>query len=128
MTITNQQVKLLMKKLKKYNQETAAAKAGMDSKTARKYIKSKMLPSDMRAPYQRSQPTLFAEHWDEIAQMFKASPGLQAKTVMHYLVKKYPEHYQVSQLRTLQRHLHHWRAEYGASQAVIFRQDIEPGK
>jgi len=128
MTITNQQVKLLMKKLKKYNQETAAAKAGMDSKTARKYIKSKMLPSDMRAPYQRSQPTLFAEHWDEIAQMFKASPGLQAKTVMHYLVKKYPEHYQVGQLRTLQRHLHHWRAEHGASQGVIFRQDIQPGK
>lgn len=40
MTTTNQQVKLLMKKLKTYNQEAAAAKAGMDIKTARKYIKS----------------------------------------------------------------------------------------
>jgi len=128
MTITNQQVKLLMKKLKKYTQETAAAKAGMDSKTARKYIKSQILPSDMRAPYQRSQPMLFAEHWDEVAKMFTASPGLQAKTVMNYLVKKYPEHYQLGQLRTLQRHLHDWRAEHGASQAVIFRQDIQPGK
>src|SRR5215204_2096036 len=128
MTTTNQQVKLLMKKLKKYNKETAAAKAGMDVKTARKYIKSKQLPSEMKNTYQRVQPTLFAAHWDEIVKMLKASPGLQAKTLMGYLKRKYPELYQSNQLRTLQRHLHDWRAQYGATQAVIFRQDIKPGK
>ena len=36
MTITNMQVKLLMKMLKKHTQQTAAAKAGMKDKTARK--------------------------------------------------------------------------------------------
>jgi hypothetical protein len=128
MTITNQQVKLLMKKLKKYNQETAAAKAGMDRKTARKYIKSQQLPSERQSTYKRTQPSIFATDWDEIAKMFKASPGLQAKTVMNYLVKKYPDRYQLKQLRTLQRHLHDWRAQHGASQPVIFRQDIKPGK
>jgi len=128
MTITNQQVKLLMKKLKKYNQETAAAKAGMDRKTARKYINSQQLPSDMQATYIRTQPTIFTDHWDDIAKMLKASPGLQAKTIMGYLVRKYPDQYKSSQLRTLQRHLHNWRAQHGASQAVIFRQDIKPGK
>jgi transposase len=128
MTITNQQVKLLMKKLKKYNQETAAAKAGMDVKTARKYLKSKQLPSDMQAIYKRTVPTIFSSHHDEIAKMFEASPGLQAKTVMGYLVRKYPDQYKNSQLRTLQRHIHNWRAKHGASQAVIFRQDIKPGK
>jgi len=51
MTTTNQQVKLLMKKLKTYNQETAAAKAGMDAKTARKYIKSNQLPSEIKQPH-----------------------------------------------------------------------------
>ena len=128
MTITNQQVKLLMKKLKKYNQETAAAKAGMDVKTARKYIKSKQLPSEMKAAYQRKTPTIFNDCWDEIAKMLETSPGLQAKTVMGYLIRKYPDKYKQSQLRSLQRHLHDWRAQYGASQAVIFRQDIKPGK
>ncbi|HJW27979.1 MAG TPA: IS21 family transposase [Saprospiraceae bacterium] len=117
-----------MKKLKRYNQETAAAKAGMDVKTARKYIKSKMLPSDSRKAYHREQPSIFAGHWDEIARMLEASPGLQSHTIMNYLVRKYPDRYKSSQLRTLQRHLHDWRAEYGASQAVIFRQDILPGK
>ncbi len=128
MTITNQQVKLLMKKLKKYNQETAAAKAGMDVKTARKYIKGKQLPTDMKATYKRTTPTIFANCWDEVAKMLEASPGLQAKTVMSYLVRKYPNQYKLSQLRSLQRHIHDWRAQYGVSQAVIFRQDIKPGK
>lgn len=128
MTITTNQVKLLMKKLKKYNQETAAAKAGMDVKTARKYLKSKRLPSDMRKVYQRNEPTIFTNHLDEITNMLKNSPGLQAKTVMNYLVKKYPSQYKIGQLRTLQRHLSNWRVQYGESQAVIFRQDLKPGK
>ncbi len=38
MTITNQQVKLLMKMLKKHSQQAASAKSGMDVKTARKYV------------------------------------------------------------------------------------------
>jgi hypothetical protein len=128
MTTTNQQVKLLMKKLKRHTQETAAAKAGMDVKTARKYIKSRTLPSDSRKTYRREQASIFVSHWDEITRMLEASPGLQAHTILNYLIRKYPDHYKASQLRSLQRHLHHWRAEHGASQAVIFRQDIKPGR
>jgi hypothetical protein len=128
MTTTNQQVKLLMKKLKKYNQETAAAKAGMDVKTARKYIKSEALPSDMKKPYTRSGTTVFSEHWDEISKMLVASPRLQAKTILGYLLKKYPGQYKMGQLRTLQRHIQDWRAGRGAGKPVIFRQDIKPGK
>jgi len=128
MTTTNQQVKLLMKKLKKYNQETAAAKAGMDVKTARKYINSEQLPSDMKKARHRTEPTTFSAHWGEISKMLAASPRLQAKTILGYLIKKYPGKYKASQLRTLQRHIQVWRAEYGQSQSVIFRQDIKPGK
>lgn len=128
MTTTNQQVKLLMKKLKKYNQETAAAKAGMDVKTARKYIKSQQLRSEMQATYRRSQSTVFSDHWHEISKMLEASPRLQAKTILTYLIQKYPGQYKTGQVRTLQRQMQHWRAEHGASQAVIFRQDIKPGK
>lgn len=129
MTTTNQQVKLLMKQLKKYTQETAAAKAGMDVKTARKYINIEKLPSDMEAPHVwKTRIDVFAAHWDEIAKMLKASPRLQGKTVLAYLVRKYPDHYQQKHLRTLQRRIRDWRAEEGSLQPVIFRQDIKPGK
>ena len=117
-----------MNKLKKYNQETAAAKVGMDVKTARKYIKSKLLPTDMKAVRKQKEQNIFTGHWNEITNMFKASPGLQAKTVMNYLARKYPDQYTFSQLRSLQRHLHDWRAQHGKSQVIISRQDIKPGK
>ncbi len=129
MTTTNQQVKLLMKKLKKYTQEIAAAKAGMDVKTARKYISSGQLPTDMKASHTwQTRTDVFAEHWDEIERMLQASPRLQGKTVMTYLIKKYPDSYQQKHLRTLQRRIRDWRATKGSSQPVIFRQDIKPGK
>ncbi len=129
MITTNAQVKLLMKKLKKYNQGIAAAKAGMTPKTASKYIKSGQLPSEMKQPHTwRKRPDPFAEHWSQLAEMLKNAPGLEAKTLMNYLLCQYPEQYNPGQFRTLQRRVRDWRAEYGASKAVIFSQDIKPGK
>jgi transposase len=129
MTITNQQVKLLMKKLKKCTQEVAAAKAGMDVKTARKYINSRKLPSDMKATHVwKTRADVFAVHWEEIEKMLEASPRLQGRTIIAYLIRKYPDYYDQKYLRTLQRRIRDWRSGKGASQAVIFRQDIKPGK
>ena len=129
MTTTNQQVKLLMKNLKKHTKETAAAKAGMDPKTARKYLKSGKLPSDMKQAYRsHKRPDPFARVWPELAAMLTQAPGLEAKTLMTHLLTLYPGQYNLGQLRTLQRRVRNWRAEYGASKPVIFRQDIKPGK
>jgi hypothetical protein len=69
-----------------------------------------------------------ADHWNEIEKMLVASPRLQGKTVIAYLIKKYPNHYQQKHLRTLQRRIRNWRAEKGSAQPVIFRQDVKPGK
>ncbi len=129
MTITNQQVKLLMKKLKKHNQETAAAMSGMDTKTARKYIHNNQLPSDIQKPHTwRTRHNPFADDWPELVGMLENAPGLEAKTLMDYLMSKSPGQYKPGQLRTLQRHVKDWRAEFGQGKSVIFRQDIQPGK
>ena len=99
MTTTNQQVKLLMKKLKKYNQETAAAKSGMDVKTARKYIKSGQLPSEQKkVRVWKTRPDAFEAHWPECVKMLEASPGLEAKTLLDYLIDHYPDHYRANQI------------------------------
>ena len=66
MTITNQQVKLLMKKLKNNTQEAAAAKSGMSANTARKYIKNGQLPSEQQKPHTwRTRPDVFSNDWNE---------------------------------------------------------------
>ena len=129
MTVTNQQVKLLMKKLKKHTQEVAAAKAGMDVKTARKYIEHQQLPSEMKNVCRKNtQPDIFADDWPVLQEMLNNSPGLEANTLMNYLLTKSPDKYKLGQLRTLQRKVRDWRTEYGKDKAVIFNQNILPGK
>ena len=129
MTTTNQQVKLLMKKLKKYNQETAAAKAGMTIKTARKYITSGELPSDMKTAHQwKTRQDIFESHWPECIKMLETSPGLETKTLLGYLIRLAPEKYSERNFRTLHRRITQWRAAHGASKAIIFNQELTPGR
>lgn len=129
MTITNQQVKLFMKNSIKMSQKLAAAKAGMDVKTARKYMRSGELPSDVKIGGRRKpRANPFESHWKELTDMLNHAPGLEAKTLLSYLLKKYPDLYDKSQLRNLQRRVRSWRAEHGASKLIIFRQHIQPGK
>ena len=48
-------------------QEIAAAKAGMDVKTARKYLEARRLPSEMRAErHWRMRKDEFADVWPEV--------------------------------------------------------------
>lgn len=129
MTCTNQQVKLLMKLIKRHSLTTAAAKAGMSSKTARKYLGAQLLPQALKAPRAyRTRPDVFAAHWSEISQMLTQAPELEAKTLLYYLIERYPSHYQPTHLRTLQRRLQQFRAEHGADKPIIFRQIILPGQ
>lgn len=118
-----------MKMLKKHTRITATAKAGMDAKTARKYIKSGQLPSDQASPHiWKTHPDGFKEDWPMLEGMLKNAPGLQGKTLMAYLLRKRPDHYKPDQLRTLQRRIRDWRALHGVEQAIIFNQNIPPGK
>ena len=128
MTTTNQQVKLLMKHTKNNKQEVAAAKAGMDVKTARKYLNNEGLPSELEKTHSwRTKANPFEKDWPEVVAMLENAPGLQAKTIMDYLLRKQPPAYKPGQLRTLQRHVQQWRSEHGKNKAVIFCQNIKPG-
>ncbi len=118
-----------MKNLKRYPNYIAAAKSGMDVKTARKYRQSGKLPSEAAKPNNgRTRRDPFSEHWSEIENFLSNAPGLQAKVVLEYLIDKYPHQYQAGQLRTLQRRFKDWSALHGKAKDVIFRQDIKPGR
>lgn len=112
-----------MKSEKLYTQEIAAAKAGMHVQTARKYLKARKLPDELKKPHRwRSKPDIFADYWNEIEPYLSASPGLQAKTMFTHLQNKYPHKFTEGQLRTLQRRFQEWKAENRKAQEVIFRQ------
>jgi hypothetical protein len=107
----------------------AAMRAGMDRKTARKYVKAAKLPSEMSSPRTwRTRSDPFAEVWDELAAKLEQEPGLEAKTLFEVLCEAHPGRYEPGQVRTLQRRVRQWRAQRGPAREVMFTQVHRPGE
>ena len=109
--VTDAQVRRL-KRLSKAEktQELAAAKAGMDVKTARKYLGDGRLPSERKPERRwRTRPDPFERVWEDVRQQIEVNPGLEAKTLFEALQRKYPGEFADGQLRTLQRRIKCWR-------------------
>lgn len=111
------------------NQELAAAKAGMDPKTARDYLRDQRLPNERkqdRTWRTRSDP--FTQVWEEVREQIATNPGLEAKTLLEALQRKYPGQFADGQVRTLQRRLKQWRATDGPEREVFFAQQHVAGR
>lgn len=127
--VTDEQVRNLMKLIKKEKTlSIAAAKAGMDEKTARKYRKLQKLPSQYAVDHTwRTRNDPFKDDWPWVKQMLQTNPGLEAKTLFEALQRDYPGKYSDGQLRTLQRRIKIWRATKGPGKEVFFPQVYHPG-
>ncbi|MCP4219693.1 MAG: IS21 family transposase, partial [bacterium] len=127
--VTDRQVRRLMMLINKNETlSQASSKAGMDEKTARKYLKSGKLPSQTCQPHiWRTRQDPFVDVWLEVVHYFD-NPGLEAKTVFRYLQESYPGRFDDGQLRTFQRKVKRWRAENGPGKEVFFAQKHYPGE
>jgi hypothetical protein len=128
--VSDKQVKRLMK-LIRCNKPlaVAAAKADMDEKTARKYVRLEQLPSEVKIPQRwRTRTDPFAEVWHEVRAQLETNPGLEAKTLFADLQRRYPGCFADGQLRTLQRRIKRWRALEGPAKEVFFPQYYVPGE
>jgi hypothetical protein len=127
--VSEQQVKRLWRLTgQKLELAIASAKAGMDPKTARKYLRERRLPSEMQQKHTwRTRPDPFAENWEEMRQWLAVEPGLQAKTLFQHLREKHPGRFSDGQVRTLQRRISYWRATEGPPREVFFAQEHRPG-
>lgn len=107
----------------------AAARADMDEKTARKYLSSGELPSQMRGPHTwRTREDPLAEVWEEARKYLEGNPGLEARSLFEHLQRQYPGRISDGQLRTFQRRVKAWRALEGSPKEVFFAQVYEPGQ
>ena len=108
---------------------TAALRADMDEKTARKYVRAGMLPSEMRVRHTwRTRVDPFEKHWPAAQQMLEALPELEAKILFEWLCEQHPETFQEGQVRTFQRRVRRWRALEGPEKEVFFGQKHHPGR
>jgi len=128
--VEDQQVRRLMKLLQDESTlSLAAAKSGMDEKTARKYRRLRKLPSEVKAEHRwRTRKDPFEDVWEDIRSKLEVNPGLEAKTLFEDLQRRYPGRYADGQLRTLQRRVKVWRALEGPPKEVFFPQVHKPGK
>ena len=119
---------MLRERAKGRSQEQAAARAGMSVRTAGTYERLGQLPSQRTRPRPyRTRPNPFAADWPWIVGQLERDAALQATTLFALLGTQHPGRYQAVQLRTLQRQIAAWRAQYGPGQEVIFPQTHLPG-
>lgn len=128
--VTDAQVRKLMAEMRERgNQGLAALRAGMHRNTARKYLTSGKLPSESSAPRRwRTREDPFAEDWSEVAGRLKEAPSLEAKALFEDLMRRSPGRYHPGQLRTFQRRVKQWRAQWGPDREVFFPQAHRPGE
>jgi hypothetical protein len=110
-------------------QVTAAAKAGMSERTARKYAHPGRAPSQAKVSHTwRTRPDPFVEVWPEVEALLRQYAGLQAKTIWMELNERHAGRFSTGQLRTLQRRLLAWRATSGPDREVFVPQTHVPGE
>src|SRR4030042_675497 len=128
--VTDQQVRRLVSLMKtSHTLASASAKAGMDVKTGRKYLREAELPSQIKKEHTwRTRKDPFEDIWDPIRQMVELNPGLEVKTIFDYLQRIHSGTYQDGQIRTLQRRIKIWRALEGPPKEVFFPQEHHPGE
>src|SRR5579875_3902178 len=128
--VTDQQVRRLRKALQRgASLALAAAQAGIDRKTARKYRRQDILPSEVPVKHDwRTRKDPFDDVWDWLQEQLALNPALQAKTLFEALKRRHPARFADGQLRTLQRRIKQWRAEHGPAKEVFFAQVHHPGR
>lgn len=129
MITPDRKVRKLMEEYQKTGKlSKSALRADLDRKTARKYMRSGALPSQIKREHTwRTRPDPFAEHWSEAEEMLTIAPELEAKALFEWLAEQHPEYYHEGQLRTFQRRVRCWRAMSGPPKEVYFPQEHEPG-
>ena len=128
--VTDAQVKVVRLNLNlKASLLMAAMKAGMDPKTARKYRDLGQLPSEATTPHTwRTRADPLVEVWPVLEEMLQREPTLQAKTLVEWLERTYPDQNWQQHRRTVERRVRQWKAEHGPAKEVFFSQMHEPGR
>jgi transposase len=128
--VTNRQYRRLMKLIQEEQTlATAAAKAGMDEKTARKYRDLAKLPSQLKPERTwRTRKDAFEDVWSEVVAILERDEAVESKTVFEYLCRQHPGRFQEGELRSMQRRIKVWRARYGSAKEVMFVQHHLPGR
>jgi hypothetical protein len=108
-------------------QELAAAKAGISTRSAKRIDKPKLndCPHNKKRGVKKDP---FEQVWlSDLVPLLEKEPTLQAITLLDDLQERFPDQYDASLLRTLQRRVKDWKVINGPEKEIMFRQKHPPG-
>jgi hypothetical protein len=127
--ITDHQVHKYKQHRNQQSQVAAAAKAGISERSARRIEVAQSLPSQRPGRNWRTREDPLSAVWDsEVIPLLQTDARLNAVTLLEELQRRHPGQWDTSVLRTLQRRMRLWRAQYGAEREVYFAQEHPPGR
>jgi transposase len=127
--ITDHQVHKYKQHRNQLSQVASAAKAGISERSARRIEQAPSLPSQRPKRNWRTRQDPLNAVWDsEIVPLLQTEVHLNAVTLLEELQRRYPDQWDASVLRTLQRRMRLWRAQFGAEREVYFAQEHPPGR
>ncbi len=98
-------------------------KAGISEASGRRIERGRPLASQKPARSYRTRTDPFQDVWRcEVVPILERAPLMRATTLLEELQRHYPARFPDRLLRTLQRHVAHWRATEGPERELIFRQ------
>ena len=129
--ITRRQYQLLLKHHRANGGvvKHAAMKAGMDPRTARRYLKGDAARKPRQKGSTRPDP-LACGLWEAAVQWLEPTPELDAKVLFEHLLGEHPQWSATAgaALRTFQRRVSQWRALNGPEKEISFPQERKPGE
>jgi hypothetical protein len=115
--------RLLTKYAETQTMSLSALKAGVDPKTARKYIQAQQPPQRLQKAHTwRTRPDPLAPVWPKVTAMLADAPELESKSLFEFFLAQPDNGLQPCHLRTFQRRVRSWRATHGPEQEVYFAQ------
>lgn len=130
MVCTEVQIRKLMRLAKSHPLHVAAMKVGMSLSSAKRYVKlgGKRKPRKQAERTYRTREDPFSKVWIEVKTLLERDSGLEAKTIMDWLMVRYPGEFSAGQIRTLRRRIKDWRVLEGPERKdVFFAQTLRPG-
>lgn len=107
----------------------SAIKAGIDPKTAGKYVKGAAGPDEHRGERcWRTHPDAFADAWPAVEELLYREPELQAKVIFEELLAKESGKFSRRQQRSFERRVRAWKRRHGAERELFFTQEHRPGE
>lgn len=113
---------------KQESQQTAAARAGISERTARRLDRGQSGQPRPPRHWRTRQDPLDAVWTSELEPLLAAVPDLKPVTLLEQLERDHPEVEWHRHRRTLERRVRRWRAEQGPEQTVMFPQSHPPGR